>query len=626
MPPRRVRPTLGRAWPLVLAGLVGPAIGTAQEVTSITLNAAAPCDNKPPGRVNLSGPAAAGVVVLLTSNLPASASVPARVPVPPGANSVSFQLACAASTQAIAVTLKASVQGGTGVATAVVSVPAAVLSSVTVGPHTGGPSVSGQVFLVAPAPPGGVVVTLSSNSNDALVPPSVTVPGGAATATFTVTARPVAEPTQVSILATGLGVSKIATLALVPPRPAGISCDDKAGSTVLVATKSVEGSASVLGRVELSSPSPTNGFPVTLSSSHPSVTFSETTPGASATGALVLRFEASTSRKTFEMHASPVGQPAAVTISASSGGVNRTCVLTVLPPALGTFTLTPGTVVGGQSAQARVSLSSPAPAGGIVIQLSNSHSNLAMAPTTVTVPAGSQDLSFPILTQGLEQRANVRLTATAGSVTKSVELEVAPKGPSSLRIVPGSVIGGIETKGEVDAVPQDAFVVELASNHPGVASVPGSVSFGQGTTRQSFPITTKPVAQNTRVEITATTTATGQPTTVSRIGGAVVRSFFLEVLAPVVTAISLDQTFVVAPATATGRVTITGPAPVGGLPVRIGRVQGGLFLSDDMRVPAGATSAPFTMYIAGVSATVGVLVKAVTGNVERTIALEVRRP
>lgn len=78
----------------------------------------------------------------------------------------------------------------------------------------GGTPVTGIVDLLAPAPAGGLVVSLSSSSAAVTVPATVTVPAGAARATFAVVTRSVATDTDTSIGAatsthavqTGLGI------------------------------------------------------------------------------------------------------------------------------------------------------------------------------------------------------------------------------------------------------------------------------------------------------------------------------------------------------------------------------------------------------------------------------------
>src|SRR5205823_5084949 len=79
----------------------------------------------------------------------------------------------------------------------------------------GGNGVTGTVTLLAPAPSGGVAVTLaSSDPLTAAVNGSVTVTAGATTATFTVTTQPVTTPLTVTLLASLAGTSTTAAAAI----------------------------------------------------------------------------------------------------------------------------------------------------------------------------------------------------------------------------------------------------------------------------------------------------------------------------------------------------------------------------------------------------------------------------
>src|SRR5215207_10088156 len=93
------------------------------------------------------------------------------------------------------------------------------LSSLTLNPTsvTGGASLQGTVTLSSAAPSGGAVVMLASNNGPvASVPPSVTVAAGATSASFTVTTTPVSVSTTVNVSATYAGLTKIATLTVMP--------------------------------------------------------------------------------------------------------------------------------------------------------------------------------------------------------------------------------------------------------------------------------------------------------------------------------------------------------------------------------------------------------------------------
>src|SRR5437763_2315471 len=76
------------------------------------------------------------------------------------------------------------------------------------------------VTLNGAAPAGGAVVTLQSSSASASAP-SVTVPDGAMSVNFTITTTAVTASTPVTISAAYGGVSKSATLTLVPASSSG---------------------------------------------------------------------------------------------------------------------------------------------------------------------------------------------------------------------------------------------------------------------------------------------------------------------------------------------------------------------------------------------------------------------
>src|SRR5205814_7314187 len=74
--------------------------------------------------------------------------------------------------------------------------------SITPASVTGGTNATGTVFLSAPAPAGGISVTLSTNNASAAQAPGiVSVPGGRSSANFTITTFAVTANTAVTITA-----------------------------------------------------------------------------------------------------------------------------------------------------------------------------------------------------------------------------------------------------------------------------------------------------------------------------------------------------------------------------------------------------------------------------------------
>lgn len=81
--------------------------------------------------------------------------------------------------------------------------------------------------------------------------------------------------------------------------------------------------------------------------------------------------------------------------------------------AVGSVTISPSSVTGGESAAGAVELDGPAPAGGLTLDLSSDHPPLIGTPGFVTVPAGAARATFPITTE-----------AGAGPETDHVEARV----------------------------------------------------------------------------------------------------------------------------------------------------------------------------------------------------------
>lgn len=100
------------------------------------------------------------------------------------------------------------------------SAPApASLSSVSISPSsvTGGTTSAATVTLSTAAPSGGAVVALASSQTSIVsIPPSITVPAGAASATFTATTSAVGASTAVTVSATYNGGTRSAVLTVNP--------------------------------------------------------------------------------------------------------------------------------------------------------------------------------------------------------------------------------------------------------------------------------------------------------------------------------------------------------------------------------------------------------------------------
>jgi hypothetical protein len=161
---------------------------------------------------------------------------------------------------------------------------------------------------------------------------------------------------------------------------------------------------------------------------------------------------------------------------------------------------------------------------------------------------------------------------------------------SSLSLNPTSVTGGNSSAGTVTLsgpAPAGGAQVTLSSSNTTAARVPSSVTVTAGATSATFTVSTSAVTASTTVTISAT------------YGGAT-RSASLNVTPappppPTVSSLTLNPANVFGGQSSTGTVTLTGPAPAGGAQVFLSSSNGAARVPSTVIVPAGATSATFTV-------------------------------
>ena len=223
----------------------------------------------------------------------------------------------------------------------------------------------------------------------------------------------------------------------------------------------------------------------------------------------------------------------------------------------------------GRSTTGTVTLSGPAPAGGVVVVLDNRRPDIITSvPASVTIPAGQSSASFSIgtssnLAQGWTGRAGAMIVASFGGTSHSTILEVdyssttspAPtwvdritmSGP---RVGWGSTIDGVVIA--AGPAPSGGAVVTLATSDVTVATVPATVIVPAGATSAPFTITTRPTATPTETTIGIHAAYGGA----ARPSSVVVTS----ATAAVATSLTLSQSSVTGGSRITGTVFLDGPA------------------------------------------------------------------
>ena len=295
--------------------------------------------------------------------------------------------------------------------------------SLTLNPTSvnGGKSSTGQITLSSPAPSGGTIFSLSSsNTSVATVPASVTVAAGSIGALFQVSTMTTANSTTVTISAANSGVTHTASLTVTPQPPPG-----PIPFSLTLNPTSVNGGNPSTGQITLSSPAPSGGTIFSLSSSNTSVATvpASVTVAAGSTGAV------------FQVSTMTTANSATVTISAANSGVTQTASLTVTPqppsgPTLTSLTLNPSTLVGPTPSIGTVTLSGPAPNGGVLVSLSSSKPGVAAVPPSVTIPAGATNASFTATTSSVTTSTTVTVAASYAGVTQTSSLTVMPPPPA----------------------------------------------------------------------------------------------------------------------------------------------------------------------------------------------------
>jgi len=142
------------------------------------------------------------------------------------------------------------------------------------------------------------------------------------------------------------------------------------------------------------------------------------------------------------------------TVTAASGSVSGTAAVTVnaaatTPLYLSNLTLNSTAVTGGSGTTGTVTLSSPAPAGGVTVALLSNNS-AAIVPATCTIAAGATQATFNVTTTAVSAGLIVALSGSYNGWTQGDELSVlapgSPSGPppgtsfdvASVQVAPGN--------------------------------------------------------------------------------------------------------------------------------------------------------------------------------------------
>jgi uncharacterized protein (TIGR03437 family) len=590
----------------VLASNGGPGFG---KIFSLTITPGSVTGGEPAsGTVTLESAAPAGGVLVNLASSSTAAAVPASVVVPAGSSFVQFDVSTSPVEDSTVATITATSEDSQSASLTITTGEGpgpqlGTLSGLTLNPTTvnGGQPSTGTITLTQAAPQGGVLVNLSSNQASAVTPASLIIPAGSTSRTFTVTTAAVEGAVVAQITAT----SANATAALLTINPGG-----DAGEGTLASLSLSPGSVTGLvenstATVTLAQAAPSGGVVVNLSSNNAAATVpaSVTIPATQ----LSANFTVTTNVVTTQ-------QQAVITGTAGNSVTDTLTINPALPTdgTIASFTILPNPVSGGESATGTITLSQPAPLGGVQVDLS-SDSIAAVVPPTALVPAGATSTTVTVATTPVLATTVASVTATsANSIVRPLTVE--PLTPTtgtlaSLDVNPSSVTGLVQTATGVVSLPSPAppqgISVTLSSDNA-AAVVPPTLTVPGGATSEVFTITTTLVVASTPVMITATSANSVSDT--------------LTVEPPVPSGNATIATLSLAPAsvnggqTSTGTVTLTQPAPLGGITVALSSNSVSAVVQPTVLVTAGTTSANFSITTTPVLAATPATITATATN------------
>ncbi len=372
--------------------------------------------------VNVSAPAPLGGEQISVSSSDPSIAVPSSVTVPAGQQSVTFTATSSAVTTSTTVEIPIQDAQGNSVVGFIKVVPVPAVSGFTLNPTTvvGGQQNSTATVMLSNANPSSdTTIAISDNdtTQDVTVPPSVTIPAGQTSATFTVGTSVVNSQDLVTIAATLGGNSTDAQLTVNPVAapPASTPANLRA---LTLAASSQQGPATLTGnRVYVHGNAPANEV-VTLTSSDPSAV----SVPASVT------INSGTSSRTFNLSVSKTAPNETVTITASYNGQTQTAQIAVSPApiTLKSVVASPASTEGGTSTTAnRVYLTGNATAT-TVVSLTSSNPAVLSVPKTITVQQGYSSHVFTVTSQPVTSEQDVTITATSGGMTQTTVVTVTP--------------------------------------------------------------------------------------------------------------------------------------------------------------------------------------------------------
>jgi hypothetical protein len=326
-------------------------------------------------------------------------------------------------------------------------------------------------------------VFLLSDDPAFVVPPVATIPAGKTSVVIAAKTLVVGADTEAKVTASVNGVVVDEDVTVQAARVAAVS--------ILPAV--VLGGKPTVGTITLTGVAPKEGLVVVLS---------DDISAASVPTSVAIKAGAKVG--TFTVTTSAVSQAVAGKVTAKLFDSEASGALTVRSTGPALVKIAPVAVAGGKSAVGTVTLTEPAPVGGLTIQLSSNTGSVTV-PTSVVVPAGKTVGTFTAQTSGVTKTTIGTITATVNGLSASGTLTVLGTPLVTFTLAPAAVSGGQSVLGQVTiaAASSADTVIEVTSAVPATVQVPATVTIPAGKKSATFTVTTSKVIKAVSVKVTA---------------------------------------------------------------------------------------------------------------------------
>ncbi len=277
----------------------------------------------------------------------------------------------------------------------------------------GGTVVTATVDLYQPAGSAGQVINLSTQyPSTVTVPASITISAGQSNTTFSINTTPSTVSTTCGVYAeTADGnTAHNATLTIQGDSIASLGLSPSA----------IVGGGTSTGTVTLTSPAPALGWTVNLISEYPS---SVQVPSS-------VTFAAGASTATFNITSTQLSSATLTCGIYSSDGVSKNALqnanLTVLGDSISSLSIAPSTIVGGVTATGTITLTANAPTGGWTVNLKSQYPSLVGVPSSVTVLAATNSITFNVTTTATLAQYTSNVSASDGLSGANTTVTITP--------------------------------------------------------------------------------------------------------------------------------------------------------------------------------------------------------